>query len=158
MPESVSFTAGYLKTECESRTGRAAADALRRRGYDVVEIDGDRALDVQLRREDVGVVFNALHGTFGEDGRLQGMLDWMGIPYTGEGLRSSLSDLTRGLRNYCIGRRSGGVRCLGFGEPSLKFLCRGCPLQFSSRGQAGRARLERRCCACSGARPIPGGP
>ena len=38
-----------------------------------------------------------LHGTFGEDGRLQGMLDWMGIPYTGEGLRSSLLGFDKGL-------------------------------------------------------------
>ncbi|MEE2787954.1 MAG: D-alanine--D-alanine ligase [Myxococcota bacterium] len=78
-------------------TGRAAADALRRRGYDVVEIDGDRSLDIELRREEVGAVFNALHGTYGEDGRLQGMLDWMAIPYTGEGQRSSLLGFDKGL-------------------------------------------------------------
>ena len=71
-------------------TGRAAAGALMRKGYCVVEIDAGRDLDRQLREHKVDVVFNALHGTFGEDGRLQGMLDWMGIPYTGEGQRASL--------------------------------------------------------------------
>jgi D-alanine-D-alanine ligase len=71
-------------------TGTAVISALESLGYDLVPIDAGRDLAARLRATGVAVVFNALHGTFGEDGRLQGMLDWMGIPYTGEGIRSSL--------------------------------------------------------------------
>ena len=123
-------------------TGRAAADALRRRGYDVVEIDGDRALDVQLQREDVGVVFNALHGTFE-------MVDYKACSIgwafrTRVKARSSLLGFDKGLAKLLYRQASVRWRPMSwFRRASLKFLCRGCPLQFSRRGQAGRARLER---------------
>lgn len=68
-------------------TGAAIAKALRGEGFDVREIDATRDLPNQLAGVDV--VYNALHGTYGEDGRVQGLLDWMGIPYTGEGLEAS---------------------------------------------------------------------
>ncbi|MBU0552980.1 D-alanine--D-alanine ligase [Myxococcota bacterium] len=71
-------------------TGAAIAGALRARGYDVAQIDADRALPRRLSAARVDVVFNALHGTYGEDGRIQGLLDWLGMPYTGSGQRASL--------------------------------------------------------------------
>ncbi len=71
-------------------TGAAIAKALAGEGYRVVSIDARRDLPAQLVAQKVDVVYNALHGVWAEDGRLQGLLDWMGIPYTGEGLAASL--------------------------------------------------------------------
>lgn len=71
-------------------TGAAIAEALEGEGYRVVSIDARRDLPARLVEHGVDVVYNALHGVWGEDGRVQGLLDWMGIPYTGEGLAASL--------------------------------------------------------------------
>ena len=71
------------------KTGTAVADALEARGYTVARIDvGD---DVALRLADVAptVAFVALHGRFGEDGCIQGLLECLGIPYTGAGVLAS---------------------------------------------------------------------
>lgn len=70
-------------------TGKAIADALDGLGYRVVRIDAGRNLPARLVEHGVDVVYNALHGTYGEDGRVQGLLDYMGIPYTGDGLLAS---------------------------------------------------------------------
>jgi len=71
--------------EVSLRSGRAVAVALRARGYDVVEIDAVRDLPERLKVEGVDVAFVALHGRYGEDGTVQGLLEVMGIPYTGSG-------------------------------------------------------------------------
>ena len=77
--------------EVSLASGRKVIDALRAAGFDVAPVlVGDdlravlRALDPQP-----DAVFNALHGRFGEDGAIQGVLDWLGIPYTHSGVRSS---------------------------------------------------------------------
>ena len=68
---------------------KAVAGALRRAGYTVVKIDavGHFLADIASLQPDV--VFVALHGTFGEDGQVQQLLEDHGIPYTGSGIRSS---------------------------------------------------------------------
>ena len=63
-------------------SGRECANALREAGYDVTEIDAGRNLAEQLSEATPDVVFNALHGRWGEDGCVQGILEWLGIPYT----------------------------------------------------------------------------
>jgi D-alanine-D-alanine ligase len=72
-------------------TGRQVLAALAEAGYAVTPIEVGRDLGAVLRalenRPDV--VFNALHGRYGEDGCIQGVLDWLGIPYTHSGLRAS---------------------------------------------------------------------
>ncbi len=70
-------------------TGRANAEALRRRGYEVVEVDADQTLCQKLISEGVEVAYIALHGTGGEDGCVQGLLETMRIPYTGSGVQAS---------------------------------------------------------------------
>ncbi len=70
-------------------SGRAVAEGLRQSGYDVVEIDAQRDLDQRLLRANVDAVYIALHGSFGEDGTVQGMLEMMGIPYTGSSVLAS---------------------------------------------------------------------
>jgi D-alanine-D-alanine ligase len=72
-------------------SGVQVMKALREAGYEVVPVlvgDDLRAVLACLEpRPDV--VFNALHGRFGEDGTMQGVLDWLGIPYTHSGVRAS---------------------------------------------------------------------
>lgn len=82
---------GGLSSEREvsDRSGSAVAGALRARGYDVVEIAVDREVAARLRAERVEVVFNALHGRYGEDGCIQGLLEMLGVPYTGAGVLGS---------------------------------------------------------------------
>lgn len=71
------------------KTGHAVYGALLDRGYDVEKIFVDRDLDLAIRRAAIDVAFIALHGRFGEDGCVQGMLEMMGIPYTGSDVLAS---------------------------------------------------------------------
>ena len=71
-------------------SGTGVADALEHVGYKVTRIDMDRNVAVRLAEVKPDVVFNALHGTPGEDGTVQGMLDLMGIKYTHSGMVTSV--------------------------------------------------------------------
>lgn len=74
------------------KSGKAVAAGLRRGGWDVVEIDVGSDLPERLREERVQVAWVALHGRFGEDGCVQGLLELLRIPYTGSGpLASAMS-------------------------------------------------------------------
>jgi D-alanine-D-alanine ligase len=75
--------------EVSLKTGEAVAEALARRGYRVTKIFVDRDVDRVLRQTPIDVAFIALHGTYGEDGCIQGMLEILGIPYTGSGVLAS---------------------------------------------------------------------
>ena len=70
-------------------SGRECASALRRTGYEVIEIDAGRDVARALSDAAPDAVFNALHGRWGEDGCVQGILEWMAIPYTHSGLPAS---------------------------------------------------------------------
>lgn len=70
-------------------TGAECAKGLRDAGYDVVEIDAGRDLAAQIVAAKPDVVFNALHGRWGEDGCVQGILEVLGIPYTHSGVLAS---------------------------------------------------------------------
>jgi D-alanine--D-alanine ligase len=75
--------------EVSLRTGEAVLAALRERGHRVVPIYVDRDVDVALRQEQIEVAFIALHGRWGEDGCIQGLLEMLGIPYTGSDVLAS---------------------------------------------------------------------
>jgi D-alanine-D-alanine ligase len=75
--------------EVSLMSGHAVAEGLRKQGYDVVELDATHKLDVALRDSKVEAVFIALHGPYGEDGTVQGMLELMAIPYTGSSVTAS---------------------------------------------------------------------
>ncbi len=75
--------------EISLASGEAIAAALSARGHDVTRIYVDRDLDRVLRQTPIDVAFIALHGAYGEDGCVQGMLELMGIPYTGSGVLAS---------------------------------------------------------------------
>jgi D-alanine-D-alanine ligase len=68
-------------------TGRGVSKALRSTGNDVIDVDV-RDKDFQLPK-DVDVAFNCIHGTFGEDGQLQKILEDRGVAYTGDGVEES---------------------------------------------------------------------
>ena len=70
-------------------SGRECAAALRQEGFAVVEIDAGDDLASALAAADPDVVFNALHGRWGEDGCVQGILEWLAIPYTHSGVLAS---------------------------------------------------------------------
>jgi len=70
-------------------SGAACAAALREKGYEVSEIDAGVDLAERLRGANPEVVFNALHGRFGEDGCVQGLLEWLGYRYTHSGVLAS---------------------------------------------------------------------
>lgn len=75
--------------EVSLRSGEAIVQALRARGHEAIPIVVDRDIDEVLRRTPIDVAFLALHGRFGEDGCVQGLLEWLGIPYTGSGVMAS---------------------------------------------------------------------
>jgi len=75
--------------EVSLRTGAAVSKALRGLGYDVAEIDVGKDLPARLAAEKVEVAFIALHGRYGEDGCVQGLLECLFIPYTGSGVMAS---------------------------------------------------------------------
>jgi D-alanine-D-alanine ligase len=75
--------------EVSLNSGTAVLQALLRQGVDALGIDADLDLLQRLRQEDIERVFIMLHGRDGEDGKLQGALEWMGLPYTGSGVLAS---------------------------------------------------------------------
>ncbi|MCI5048426.1 MAG: D-alanine--D-alanine ligase, partial [Aquisalinus sp.] len=70
-------------------SGSAAAAALRELGHEVTEIDATRDLASQLGEVSPDIVFNGLHGEWGEDGCVQGLLEVLGLPYTHSGVLAS---------------------------------------------------------------------
>jgi len=82
---------GGLSSEREVslRTGEAVLAALRERGHHAVPIYVDRDVDVAVRQAQIEVAFIALHGRWGEDGCVQGLLEMLGVPYTGSDVMAS---------------------------------------------------------------------
>ena len=90
-------------------SGNGVADALEERGFShVTRVDMDRNVAAVLAGLRPDVVFNALHGTPGEDGTVQGMLDLMQIPYTHSGLETSVIAIDKELTKMVL--VPGGVR------------------------------------------------
>jgi len=82
--------------EVSLRTGEAVLAALRDRGHDAIPIYVDKDVDVALRQERIEVAFVALHGRWGEDGCIQGLLETLGIPYTGSDVLASALAMHKG--------------------------------------------------------------
>ena len=70
-------------------TGEACAGALERAGYEVSKVDVSRSVSAELAELKPDAAFNALHGPFGEDGTIQGILEYLEIPYTHSGVLAS---------------------------------------------------------------------
>jgi D-alanine-D-alanine ligase len=89
--KKVGVLMGGLSSEREISliTGKAVASALRRKGINVQEIDVGFDIANELKANNIELAFLALHGTYGEDGTIQGLLEYARIPYTGSGLLGS---------------------------------------------------------------------
>lgn len=105
--------------EISLKTGKAIYAALRRRGYQASTIDVDASLPWVLKKKKIDVAFLALHGPGGEDGTVQGMLDVLGIPYTGSGVRASAVGMDKAMTKALVEREGVPVAfgmCLQKGE------------------------------------------
>jgi len=90
-PPTVAVLMGGPSAEREVSlsSGRACAAALRDEGYEVVEVDAGRDLCLRLHDISPDAVLNCLHGRWGEDGCVQGLLEWIGLPYSHSGVLAS---------------------------------------------------------------------
>jgi D-alanine-D-alanine ligase len=89
--------------EVSLTSGRGVAQALRERGWpNVTELDMERDVAQRLAELKPDVVFNALHGTPGEDGTVQGMMDLMGLKYTHSGLETSVIAIDKELTKMVL--------------------------------------------------------
>jgi len=90
--------------EVSLSSGRECATALRGEGYEVIEVDAGPDLAARLTDVAPDVVFNALHGRWGEDGCVQGMLEWLRIPYTHSGVLASALAMDKQLSKEAMAR------------------------------------------------------
>jgi D-alanine-D-alanine ligase len=88
--------------EVSLTSGRGIAEALESRGHKVTRIDMDREVAQRIAEARPDVVFNALHGTPGEDGTVQGMLDLMGVKYTHSGVETSVIAIDKELTKMVL--------------------------------------------------------
>lgn len=84
--------------EVSLSTGQSCATALRQAGYRVtcIDVTDTHSFMAQVNRQKPAVIFNALHGTFGEDGQLPALLNHAHMPYTHSGVRASQMALNKG--------------------------------------------------------------
>jgi D-alanine-D-alanine ligase len=96
-PKKIAVLLGGPSTEREVSlsSGRECAAALRTAGFDVVEIDAGVDLVEELKLVKPDAVFNALHGRWCEDGVVQGVLEWLRIPYTHSGVLASATAMDK---------------------------------------------------------------
>lgn len=84
--------------EVSLASGKGVVEALRSLGHTVSTLDPGAdlaALVTTLTEQKPDVVFNALHGRYGEDGCIQGVLNWLGVPYTHSGIRASATAMDK---------------------------------------------------------------
>lgn len=100
---------GGLSSEREVSlaSGTAVLKALQEKGYNPLPVDVGRDIAEQLRKQSIEVAFNGLHGKFGEDGAIQGLLEIMGIPYTGSGILASALGMNKTVSKQVF--RAGGL-------------------------------------------------
>jgi D-alanine-D-alanine ligase len=91
--------------EVSMNTGRALGAALRNRGYQVVDVVVGTDLAAVLAREGIEVAFVALHGRWGEDGCVQGLLEAMRVPYTGSGVLASALSMDKVFAKWIFRQR-----------------------------------------------------
>jgi D-alanine-D-alanine ligase len=122
-PVAVLKGGGSLERTVSLRSGARAESALKRLGHRVVGIDAGSGLVAELLERRPRVVFLALHGSDGEDGTVQGLLETMGIPYTGSGPAACMRCTDKSLAKYLM--REAGIptpRFTAFKESAIKDL------------------------------------
>lgn len=111
MPKHVAVLMGGWGSESEVSlaSGKACAKALREIGYKVTEVLYDRSIAKQLEAIKPDIVFNALHGRWGEDGCIQGLLNILDIPYTHSGVLASAVAMDKKLSSHLL--TMAGLNC-----------------------------------------------
>jgi D-alanine-D-alanine ligase len=104
--------------EVSLKSGAQVQEALRGMGHDVTAVDIDSSTWDVLRDGGFDCVFNALHGRLGEDGTVQGMLELLGLPYTGSGVLASALCIDKARANEMM--RGGGLNIPDFEELEVK--------------------------------------
>jgi D-alanine-D-alanine ligase len=98
---------GSLERTVSLRSGARVQQALSRLGHEVIAIDAGQDLVAQLHEHQPDVAFVALHGGDGEDGTVQGLLEVIGVPYTGSGPAGCMRCTDKALAKYLL--REGGI-------------------------------------------------
>lgn len=107
-------------------SGGAVAEALDRLGYQVSVIDAGRDLAAQIAEVAPDVIFNALHGRWGEDGCVQGLFEVLDIPYTHSGVMASAMAMNKPVAKQAFERE--GIRCPAGAVVTSESLLAGDPL------------------------------
>ena len=133
MAKKVLVLAGGFSAEREVSlvTGKCVCEALKKAGYEVFFHDWQNGFELVevLKKEKPDVVFNALHGNWGEDGEIQGFLDVLQIPYTHSGLRASLLGMDKSLTKI-IAEQNGVPVAQGEKMTFAQFKAKGTKLDF----------------------------
>ena len=89
--KKVMLISGGISSEREISliSGHEVAKSLDRLGYEIVNIDANQNLLEEIKKNKTDVIFNALHGTWGEDGEVQKIIELTNIPYTNSGIKAS---------------------------------------------------------------------
>lgn len=112
MAKRIALLLGGLSPERDVSliSGEKIAEALRARGHTVIEIDpADAHWPEQLKAAEPDLAFNALHGEWGEDGRIQGVLEYLRLPYTHSGVLASALAMDKQRAKAVL--RTAGVNC-----------------------------------------------
>jgi D-alanine-D-alanine ligase len=111
MTKHVALLLGGLSNEREVSlsSGKGVEKALKELGYKVTTIDVGRDVAEVLAKTKPDVAFNALHGTYGEDGSIQGLLEIMRIPYTHSGVMASAIAMDKQMTKYIV--QNVGIPC-----------------------------------------------
>lgn len=134
--KKIAVLAGGLSSEREIslKSGMAVFNTLKEGGYNVWLIDADLEVALKLTQLEPDVVLTALHGGWGENGSIQGMLEVMGMPYTGSGVLASALAMDKIMCKYLF-LRAGVivppfevVQCSGHHE-SIAAMCQKTRLQ-----------------------------
>ena len=113
---AVLFGGNSAEREISLQSGAAAIEALESFGIDIVAIDTQENAVEQLQRQELSGAFIALHGVGGEDGKIQGLLEFLKIPYTGSGVLAS---------SLCMDKLRTKQLWSGVDLPSAKYLALG---------------------------------
>lgn len=120
MAKHVAVLKGGLSSEREVSlsSAKGVSEALRELGYMVTEIDVGNDVSAQLANVRPDVAFNALHGTYGEDGCIQGVLEFLKIPYTHSGVMASAIAMHKPTAKILF--EAAGIKCAPGGVFSRK--------------------------------------
>jgi D-alanine-D-alanine ligase len=85
----VVFGGPSSEAEVSKRTSAAVFKAVKNLGYNAIETEFSKNIISDIQKENPDIIYNAMHGAYGEDGCLQGLLECLKIPYTHSGVRAS---------------------------------------------------------------------